>query len=125
MKTRFEIGRAEITEDKVRLHAEGLEADVKELSPKGQMLADSDNLSFVYILENQNSDFVYAGLPSNIWGELRTGLEKSIPFYLALGEREIELLSLHEELSYLIENIKDNANYGEKMEEKVQELFYT
>ncbi|WP_444979274.1 UPF0738 family protein, partial [Bacillus spizizenii] len=29
---------------------------------------------------------------------------------------------LHEELEYLLENIKDNANYGE-MEEKVKRVF--
>jgi hypothetical protein len=35
----------------------------------------------------------------------------------------IELTDIHDELSYLLENIKGNANYGEEMEKKVVETF--
>ncbi len=36
--------------------------------------------------------------------------------------KTVELSGLHEELDYLLENIKDNANYGD-MEEKVKSVF--
>ncbi len=46
-----------------------------------------------------------------------------IPVLLEAGDQTIELAGLHEELEYLLENIKDNANYGEEMEEKVKRVF--
>ena len=45
-----------------------------------------------------------------------------IPVYLAAEEQTLELIQLHQELNYLIDNIKDNANYGD-MEEKVKSTF--
>lgn len=45
-----------------------------------------------------------------------------IPVYLAAEGHSLELIQLHQELHYLIDNIKDNANYGD-MEEKVKSTF--
>lgn len=48
---------------------------------------------------------------------------QKIPVVLEAGDQTIELAGLHEELEYLLENIKDNANYGEEMEGKVKRVF--
>ena len=36
----------------------------------------------------------------------------------------LELEQFGEELAYLLENIRDNANYGETFEQAVQEVFF-
>ena len=43
--------------------------------------------------------------------------------HFAFVYTELELNGFHDELGYLIENIKDNANYGEEMEERVKRIF--
>lgn len=49
-------------------------------------------------------------------------MNRDIPVYLASDEQSLELIQLQQELHYLIDNIKDNANYGD-MEEKVKSTF--
>lgn len=88
----------------------------------GQMLVDSDGLSFVYLLEKEE-DYTYIVIPNMVWKELKTALTEQLPVYLSNQSERLLLNQFHEELSYLIENIKGNSNYGEKMVNEVEAIF--
>jgi hypothetical protein len=122
MNKRIEITKAMIDNNSLILHPESNSIETQGLQAKGQMLVDSDQLAFIYILETAD-EFVYAGLPHTIWTELREAKDKGLKVILKIKEQNLELVDLFEELDYLLENIKGNANYGEEMEEKVVELF--
>lgn len=95
---------------------------VKELSATGQVLVDSNELAFVYIVEKDGS-FMYIELPLNTWPILKEGLRNNCEYKLSNGDETIVLPNLQEELLYLIDNIKGNSNYGEEMVTKVEECF--
>ena len=88
----------------------------------GQMLVDSDGLSFVYLLEKEE-DYTYIVIPNTVWKELKAALTEQLPVYLSNQSERLLLNQFHEELSYLIENIKGNSNYGEKMVNEVEAIF--
>ena len=88
----------------------------------GQMLVDSDGLSFIYLLEKEE-DYTYIVIPNTVWKELKIALTEQLPVYLSKQSERLLLNQFHEELSYLIENIKGNSNYGEKMVNEVEAIF--
>ena len=122
MNKRIEITKAMIDNNSIILHPESNSIEIQGLQAKGQMLVDSDKLAFIYILETAD-EFVYAGLPHTIWTQLREAKDKGLKVILQIKEQNLELVELFDELDYLLENIKGNANYGEEMEKKVVELF--
>lgn len=124
MNKRIELTKANIKNKTLVVEPESNHSEFGELKAKGQMLVDSDHLAFIYILDSSEA-FVYASLPQSIWAELRTATEENLPVIAKLGDQEIELIDLSDELTYLLGNIKDNANYGEEMETKVVEAFLT
>lgn len=123
MNTRIELTEATIENNKLILQPASFPIEVGELKAKGQMLVDSDQLAFIYILESVD-EFVYAGLPHTIWRKLKEAKDKGLHVILQINENEIELTDFFPELNYLIDNIKGNANYGDEMENKVVELFF-
>jgi hypothetical protein len=92
--------------------------------PKHYMLADSDHVAFVYILE-VDDEFAYVVIPQSLWGELKAVLNHQLRVFLQSGTVRLELTGFKEELTYLIENIEGNANYGEEMEKAVKDIFLT
>jgi hypothetical protein len=93
-----------------------------DVKPREQMLVDSDQLSFVYILEI-NDDYTYLVLPVEIWQVLKEAAVKSLSVVLTNQQSSLPLPMFIEELNYLIENIKGNGNYGEEMVGKVESTF--
>ncbi|WP_075981422.1 UPF0738 family protein [Bacillus massilinigeriensis] len=94
----------------------------KNIKATGQMLVDSNAFSFIYIMEIDQS-YTYLVFPEHIWTDLRKMLEIEIPVFIKLDEWKVELSNIHNELQYLIENIKGNRNYGEEMVQKVESTF--
>ncbi len=92
------------------------------IKPMEQMLVDSDHLAFVYILE-VNDDYTYLILPEHLWRYLRDANQANAIVKLTNGNSELILPAFHDELSYLVENISGNSNYGEHMVEKVESIF--
>ncbi|RHW43232.1 hypothetical protein D1B31_00710 [Neobacillus notoginsengisoli] len=119
MKKKLNVTTSEIVNNECILkpseNAEGL-------IPKGQMLVDSDNLSFVYLMEHQD-EYIYILLPEVVWSDLKKCLDNHLPVHLETENGRIELTGFHEELGYLAENIKGNGNYGEDMVAKVEIIF--
>lgn len=95
---------------------------LNSLKPLGQMLVDSDEISFVYLLEKDN-EYTYLMLKEDNWTQLKWALEKNAVVSLSTEHSTIELDGFLDELTYLIENIKGNSNYGEAMVTKVEEIF--
>lgn len=95
---------------------------ISAMKPMGQMLVDSDHLSFIYVVDMQD-DYTYISIPEGTWAELKKALDQHAAVYISDQKERLLLTEFHEELSYLIENIKGNSNYGERMVEKVEALF--
>ncbi|MGN7398470.1 hypothetical protein ACTHO0_01345 [Cytobacillus praedii] len=122
MKKKIKIMNAEWNnnEELVLQVEEG--ASILEMKPMGQMLVDSDQLSFIYVVD-KDDDYTYISIPESTWPKLKNALENSAEVYITDQKDQLLLTDFHEELSYLIENIKGNSNYGEAMVEKVEALF--
>lgn len=90
--------------------------------PAGQILVDSDECSFIYLIEKDN-EYTYVVIKEEYWSELKHALETNGKLYLANEGSELELIDFMEELTFLIENIRGNSNYGEAMVKKVEEIF--
>ena len=66
----------------------------------GQMLVDSDGLSFVYLLEKEE-DYTYIVIPNTVWKELKIALTEQLPVYLSKQSERLLLNQFHEELILL------------------------
>ncbi|WP_316571672.1 hypothetical protein [Neobacillus sp. YIM B06451] len=119
MKKKLIVSGSDIQEGQLILKTE---EPVGGLVPKGQMLVDSDNLSFVYLMEREE-EYTYVLLPELVWADLKKGLDQSLPVYLKADGGKVELTGFHGELEYLAENIKGNGNYGEAMVSSVESIF--
>lgn len=124
MKRRIEVMDAIHKEGNIYLQTDSVLEENNNIRPTGQMLVDSDQLAFIYVLDN-GEDFVYLSVKEGLWPSLKKALEQTLPVYAVINNEEILLDNLYEELSYLTENIKDNANYGNEMEQKVVEVFHS
>lgn len=98
------------------------EVEIAHLLPKEQVIVDSDNVSFIYLAENVES-YTYIILPEAIWASLKQAMEERLPVMLKSGDKKLELPSIYEELTYLIDNIEGNGNYGEEFVAKVEQMF--
>jgi hypothetical protein len=87
-----------------------------------RMLVDSDGLAFIYVLENDKG-FVYIALENSHWEEVKKAMKNSEVFLRNEAGDELALKAFNGEMEYLIENIKGNANYGQRMEDEVVKVF--
>ncbi|TYR79497.1 hypothetical protein FZC66_15505 [Priestia megaterium] len=122
MQNRIEITTCVMKRNELHLKAEPIEQQFENIEDRKQMLVDSDNMSFVYIVE-VNDQFMYVGLSDNIWPHLKGVLNEDKKVFLEVNKKVVELTALKEELTYLISNIEGNVNYGDDMVAKVEELF--
>lgn len=93
------------------------EADVENCTAVSQMIVDSDDFSFIYLLDN-GVDYVRLHFVSETWEMLERYRNQKI----VLNET-LELSNFYDELNYLISNIEGNNNYGKEFEAKVVETF--
>jgi hypothetical protein len=104
-----------------QLHLE-TNISIYTLQPAGQILVDSDHLSFIYIMED-NEDYTYIILPEQLWPAIKTAHEHKSSVWLIFGEEQRELANFYEELQFVLSNIKGNSNYGDEMVIKVEHFF--
>lgn len=99
--------------------------DLNHYTATGNMLVDSDSLSFVYLLDG-GEGYTYIRFQEEVWSMLANVLEKDVNVTVTSDQgSSLELVDLKEELGYLIENIKGNSNYGEDMNQAVEKAFLT
>ncbi|MGA9224881.1 MAG: hypothetical protein WB217_00915 [Mesobacillus sp.] len=97
-------------------------AEIADLTATGQMLVDSDQLSFIYIVEKEEG-YQYISIPYGTWNVIHEGLHAGMVANLTAGEQMLKLKGFSEEMDYLIANITGNSNYGEEMVAKVEQVF--
>lgn len=121
MSTKILITEAKVENNELHLYA-NIDADLGNLSPTGQMLVDSDQLSFVYIVD-QEAGYRYVTIPEGTWSVIQDGLRAGLDTFLTNKSGKLKLDSFQSEMEYLIENITGNSNYGEEMVAKVEQVF--
>lgn len=121
MTEKLQILNAEIAETKVILKVDE-SYPVSQLTPKGQILVDSDSFAFIYIAEKED-EYIYIVLHKDIWPSIKEGLAVNLKLYISNGNDNLELIDWKEEMEYLIDNIEGNGNYGEEMEQAVTSVF--
>ncbi|MGY4689543.1 UPF0738 family protein [Salibacterium sp. K-3] len=92
-----------------------------ELEDGGRMLADSDALAFVYTLEAPES-FVQLRLPKQVWPALKKAYEQELKVWVK-GPELLELPLFPGELTFILDNVPGNGNYGSTMVEAVEDAF--
>ncbi|MET3407169.1 hypothetical protein ABIC59_004635 [Priestia aryabhattai] len=122
MHNRIDITTCVMKSNELHLKADPIETEIEQLEDTKQMLVDSDNMSFVYVVDI-NDQFMYVGLSDNIWANLKHVLHKDMKVFLEINKKVIELSAVKEELSYLVSNIEGNVNYGDEMVARVEEVF--
>ncbi|WP_339149657.1 MULTISPECIES: hypothetical protein [unclassified Sutcliffiella] len=122
MQKRIEIKNTSWNEHQLLLEADTVSFPLEQVTASNQMLVDSDNLAFIYKLETA-TEFIYVSINDDFWMDLKQALEDKKAIVLLVDKLALLLTNIEEELGYLIENIRDNANYGEEMERRVNEIF--
>lgn len=116
------VNRTEITENKIEFFIEETEP-AEAIEASGQMLTDSDNQAFVYLLDT-GTDYIYVQFDVHTWPALTKALQqKKVPL-LTWGKQVMPLANFHEELWMLVENIEGNDNYGEAFRTAVEQAFH-
>ncbi|MDQ0215650.1 hypothetical protein J2S13_002068 [Oikeobacillus pervagus] len=108
--------------EKGNLYLLSEEVHFQNIEACGRMIVDSDEFAFVYLLEEDN-EFIYLYIHENTWKDLEQAMNNGGAIIVKGKEDEIILEGIQEELSYLIENIEGNSNYGEEMVKKVEDIF--
>lgn len=121
MSQKILITDAKIENNEILL-ATDLEIDLKELAPTGQMLVDSDQLSFIYIVDKKDG-YQYVTIPEGTWSVIQEGLQAGMETFISNNGGKLKLEGFHGEMEYLIANITGNSNYGEDMVAKVEQVF--
>ncbi|WP_078548051.1 UPF0738 family protein [Litchfieldia alkalitelluris] len=122
MQNRIEVSTSTLKDNTLEFQLVDNNIEISSMKVTGQMLVDSDNLSFIYIVET-NDEYVYLSFPTSVWGSLRKLIEDKLIPVLRQNGQEIVLEGIAEELTYLVQNIEGNANYGEEMVSMVEETF--
>ncbi|WP_066166237.1 hypothetical protein MHH70_07840 [Metasolibacillus sp. FSL H7-0170] len=90
-----------------------------QIQPTGQVIVDSDNMAFIYIVEDEGT-YSYLSFPQTTWPALVQIVEKKRDPFLT---PDLALSNFAEELEYLLWNIQDNENYGKAFVEAVEAQF--
>jgi len=90
--------------------------------PAGKMITDSDNLSFVYLLEVE-AGYEHLHLTQAVWPFMVDVLTTNLDPVLSWKDEIIPLPGFKDELTMLIFNIEGNDNYGEAFSSAVEQAF--
>ncbi len=98
-------------------------ADGPQGIPSGKMITDSENLSFVYLLEVEEG---YRQLHFNqvMWPFMVDVLKLDKDPILSWQDKSMVLAGFKDELTMLIYNIEGNDNYGEAFSLAVEQAFH-
>lgn len=96
--------------------------DEIQWQPAGQMITDSDDMAFIYLMDEKDG-YSYVKFPQSIWPVLVETLQSKENPILKWGTEQIELVNFQEELQSLIYNIEGNYNYGEIFTTAVEKTF--
>lgn len=110
MRNTYKIEQFEIVQNELHFSLNEL-GEEKQFLPAGQVIVDSDDFSFIYIIEEGNQ-YSYLKIPQKLWPQLVALLKTENNPFLQVGNQLIELSDFNEELKTLLFNIEGNDNYG-------------
>ncbi|KAA0966721.1 hypothetical protein FQ087_10995 [Sporosarcina sp. ANT_H38] len=90
--------------------------------PSGKMITDSDNFSFVYLLELEEG-YQQLHFTQAVWPLMVDTLTMDADPMLSWKDEIILLPGFKDELTMLIYNIEGNDNYGEAFSSAVEQAF--
>ncbi|MBF7017493.1 UPF0738 family protein [Staphylococcus durrellii] len=111
---RIYVNEIKITEDSIKCYTE---ESTEGLEEAGQMLVDSDNFAFAYILDDGQS-YSYLIFVKETWSMIHENKNKKV-----IVNDDLELKEFDNELTYILDNIEGNSNYGKEFVSKVEEIF--
>jgi len=101
----------------------------QEWTPMKRLLVDSDQKHIIYVMEIADK-WEYIRFPENQWPSLDEALVKDQDLMLVISKTEsgevhksILLKNFQKEMKDLVQNMKENANYGEEVEQLVEKYF--
>lgn len=110
------ITEIKVENDTIKCYSE---TDVDNVKPAELMIVDSDNMAFIYLADRPGEDeYDRVQFVPETWSFLKEYHGKEI-----LVNDSLPLESFFEELDFLLDNIKDNNNYGKEFEDKVTAAF--
>jgi hypothetical protein len=121
MSQKILITDAKIENNELLLSTD-IEIELGDFAATGQMLVDSDQLSFIYIIDKEDG-YHYVTIPESTWSVIQEGLQAGLETYLTNNGSKLKLDGFQSEMEYLIANITGNSNYGEGMVAKVEQVF--
>lgn len=95
---------------------------LSQLQPTGQVLADSDQEAFLYVID-ENDTYNYLSFGKSIWSQLVHILVSDQKAFLKVEDGVLELTDFAQELTGLLYNIEGNSNYGEAFVQAVEATF--
>lgn len=111
---RLYVNEIKVKDDGVYCYTE---TSIEDMKPAEQMLVDSDNFAFAYVLDDGQA-YSYLLFVQETWSMLHEHRGKKI-----IVNDTLELTSFDEELSYLLDNIVGNLNYGKEFVAVAEETF--
>lgn len=93
-----------------------------QLQSTGQVIVDSDNETFLYIIEENNA-YSYVSFEKQFWSQLLQMILLDQKPFLCVEDAQFELTQFAEELTALLYNIEGNGNYGDSFVKSVEEAF--
>lgn len=121
MRNVYIVEKYEVIHNRVYFSLNDNESKI-QIEPANQILVDSDEIAFIYLVE-EGDGYSYIRLPQSVWpGLVQLCKDQKNP-YLSLDDREIELHNFIDELQMLLLNIEGNDNYGSHFVDQVEKVF--
>ncbi|MEK4384896.1 hypothetical protein MKZ25_03740 [Solibacillus sp. FSL W7-1464] len=95
---------------------------LSQLQSTGQVIVDSDNEAFLYIIE-ENEAYSYISFANNVWPQLLQMLLTEQKAYLKVEDGLLSLEQFADELQGLLYNIEGNSNYGDQFVGNIEKAF--
>ncbi|QUW21679.1 hypothetical protein JSQ81_18140 [Sporosarcina sp. Marseille-Q4063] len=100
----------------------GEKLNTKILIPSGKMITDSEKMTFVYLLDEEE-EYGQLHFEQAVWPLLVDSLKLNTNPVVTFDENAVSLNGFIEELTMLIYNIEGNNNYGEAFSTAVESAF--
>ncbi|WP_102692876.1 UPF0738 family protein [Rummeliibacillus pycnus] len=121
MRKTFIVEKGTKQDSHIHFYLNENSSDIK-CHPTGQMITDSDDMAFVYLMDEEDG-YSYVKFPQTVWPLLVETLQSKVNPMLQWNTEQIELIKFNDELQSLIYNIEGNYNYGEVFTTAVEETF--
>ena len=94
----------------------------QNLIPSGKMITDSDKMTFVYLIDEED-EYGQLHFEQSVWPLLVDSIKLKTDPVVTYNENAVSLDGFIEELTMLIFNIEGNNNYGEAFSSAVELAF--